>query len=121
MDRQKIGMDAERNAETFLKKSGLKLIIRNFRSRFGEIDLVMLDKYTLVFVEVRCRSSQNYGGAAVSVTRQKQLRIIKTAQWFLAQNNKYHKHDCRFDIIAFEDDAAQQKPLWYKGAFEGPG
>lgn len=121
MDRQKIGMDAERKAEKFLCGNNLRLITRNFRSRYGEIDLIMLDKHTLVFIEVRCRSSRKFGGAAISVTHQKQLRIIKTAQWFLMQNNKYHKHDCRFDIIAFEDDAALQKPLWYKGAFEGPG
>lgn len=120
MDRNQIGMDAERNAETFLQKNGLKLITRNFRSRFGEIDLIMFDRNTLVFIEVRCRKSRDYGGAAASVTRRKQLRIIKTAQWFLAQNSRYHKHDCRFDIIAFEDDATQQKPLWYKGAFDDP-
>lgn len=119
MDRKQIGMDAEKNAEAFLKKKGLKLIIRNFRSRFGEIDLIMLDSNSVVFIEVRQRNSRQYGGAAASVTRQKQLRIIKTAQWFLMQHQKYHKHDCRFDVIAYEDDAAPLKPLWYKGAFAG--
>jgi len=119
MDRKQIGMDAEKNAETFLKKNNLRLVTRNFRSRFGEIDLIMLDKKTLAFIEVRHRKSRLYGGAAASVTRQKQLRIIKTAQWFLMQNQKYQHYDCRFDVIAFEVDTAPTEPLWYKGAFAG--
>ncbi|MGH1461383.1 MAG: YraN family protein [Neptuniibacter sp.] len=117
MDKKKIGMDAERKAETFLRKERLKLITRNFRSRFGEIDLIMMDSNTLVFIEVRLRNSRKYGGAAASVTRQKQSRIIKTAQWFLMQNNQFQSKACRFDVIAFEDEAAPDKPLWYKDAF----
>lgn len=117
MDRQTIGKDAEKHAETFLKSQKLKLISRNYSCRFGEIDLIMQDRSTLVFVEVRHRKSRSFGGAAASVTRTKQQRIIKTAKWFLSQKPTFQKMDCRFDVIAFEDDAAPNHPLWYKGAF----
>lgn len=117
MDRKQLGMDAENHAETFLRNANLKSIARNFSCRFGEIDLIMLERQTLIFVEVRKRKNRRYGGAAASVTHQKQQRIIKTAQWFLAQNKQYQHLDCRFDVIAYEDDAAADQPLWYKGAF----
>lgn len=117
MDRKQLGKDAEQLAELFLKKKKLKTVAQNFSCRFGEIDLIMLDTRTLVFIEVRKRKNRDFGGAAASVTRRKQQRIIKTAQWFLVQHRDYQHLDCRFDVIAFEDDAATDKPLWYKGAF----
>lgn len=117
MDIKILGKDAEKHAETFLKTQQLKLLERNYSCRFGEIDLIMLDRSTLVFIEVRKRKNRSFGGAAASVTHTKQKRIIKTAQWFLSQHSKFQKLDCRFDVIAFEDDAAPNQPLWYKGAF----
>ncbi|WP_299178110.1 YraN family protein [uncultured Neptuniibacter sp.] len=117
MDRQQIGKDAEKYAEQFLKERRLKIIARNFSCRLGEIDLIMLDKNTLVFVEVRLRRNRNYGGAARSVTPSKQLKIIKTAQLFLQKNPQYNNNSCRFDVIAYEYDAAPSEPLWYKDAF----
>jgi putative endonuclease len=63
-----VGQAAESRAEAFLKTQGLTLVARNWRCRFGEIDLVMQDGSTLVFVEVRLRSRSDFGGAAASVT-----------------------------------------------------
>lgn len=117
MDRNKTGKDAEKQAEKFLSQKSLKLIERNYHCRFGEIDLIMLDKDTLAFIEVRFRSTNNYGGAAASVTPFKQKKIIKAAQHFLNKNPKYSHKNCRFDVIAYEYDAAPSEPLWYKGAF----
>lgn len=117
MDRNKIGKDAEAMAEKHLLKHRLKLIARNFNCRFGEIDLIMQEGDTIAFIEVRCRNSKQFGGAAASVTSTKQAKIIKAAQLFLSQQPRLANKNCRFDVIAFEYDAAPSNPLWYKDAF----
>jgi putative endonuclease len=117
MDRKQAGKDAEKQAETFLYKQKLKLLNRNFSCRFGEIDLIMTDGDTIAFIEVRYRNTKKYGGAAASVTPLKQAKIIKTAQLYLSLHPKLANKNCRFDVIAFEYDAAPSNPLWYKDAF----
>ncbi|WP_415890417.1 YraN family protein [Neptuniibacter sp. SY11_33] len=117
MDRNKTGKDAEKHAERFLSKNKLTLVERNYHCRFGEIDLIMLDRRTLVFVEVRYRNSKKFGGAAASVTSAKQRKIIKAAQHYLSHKTQFSNNNCRFDVIAYEYDAAPTKPLWYKDAF----
>lgn len=115
MDRQQIGKDAEAQAERFLQNKGLIPISRNFRCRCGEIDLIMRDGNELVFIEVRKRQWQQFGGAAESVDFRKQRKLIRTAQYYLQQLSK--EPFCRFDVIAFEGKAAADDPLWYKDAF----
>ncbi|MDO6512856.1 MULTISPECIES: YraN family protein [unclassified Neptuniibacter] len=117
MDRNKTGKDAEKQAEKFLQTQRLKLLNRNFSCRFGEIDLIMQDGQTIVFIEVRYRNTKRYGGAAASVTPTKQAKIIKAAQLYLSQQPRLANKNCRFDVIAFEYDAAPSHPLWYKDAF----
>ena len=97
----------------YLKRRGLKLLVRNYSSRHGEIDLIMQDKDTLVFVEVRYRKHDNYGGAVESVDHHKQSRIASTAESYL----QAHSWDgpCRFDIVAIQGEA---KPQWIVGAFD---
>lgn len=91
------GFDAEKVAEQYLKKRGYKLISSNFHSRFGEIDIIMLDKKQLVFVEVKARSSTTFGTPAEFITYSKLSKLQKTAQFFLVQNPKYK--DFRFDAV----------------------
>ena len=83
MNENNTGLDAERLAATFLANHGLKMVVQNYHCRFGEIDLIMTDASTLVFVEVRLRSSSQFGGAAASITLQKQQKLILTAQYYL--------------------------------------
>ena len=109
------GLIYERSAETFLQQSGLELIERNFRGSYGEIDLIMLDRQTLVFIEVRQRSKSRFYSAAASVSARKQSRIIKTALAFLNANPKYHSFFCRFDVLAYRNRS--ESPLWIKSAF----
>src|SRR5204862_504789 len=78
------GTLAEQRAERYLQSQGLGLIERNYRSRFGEIDLIMRDGTSLVFVEVRMRRNKDFGGAAASIDVRKQQRIIRTAHQYLA-------------------------------------
>lgn len=98
-----------------LKQHGLKLLDRNYASKYGEIDLVMQDKDTLVFVEVRRRKHDNYGTAIESVDYQKQTRIANTAENYLQKHP--WSGPCRFDIVAIQGKA---KPQWLIGAFDSP-
>jgi putative endonuclease len=94
------GQAGEDRALVYLQQNGLTLIERNFRCKGGEIDLIMAERGTLVFVEVRTRSSAGYGGAAASVTLRKQARLITAAQVFL---QRYQMPPaCRFDVIAID-------------------
>ncbi len=113
------GDAAEVRALTYLQNQGLVLVERNYRvaggpsRRGGEIDLIMRDRDgTLVFIEVRQRSSSDWGGAAASVTGVKQRRLIRTAQHYLLRLAVWPP--CRFDVIAVEDDAL----AWLPAAFD---
>ena len=107
-----MGALMEWKALRFLKQQGLRFIQRNFRTRLGELDLIMLDYDTLVFVEVRYRKDEHYGGAVASVTRQKQERLIAAAHGFLRIHPCYQNYFCRFDLVAFTED--NKKPEWLK-------
>ena len=109
------GAQAEQQAVLYLQQQGLKLVERNHRSRFGEIDLIMQDGTTLVFVEVRLRNRAEYGGAAASIDVRKQQRIIRTAQLYLAGLG--HVPPCRFDAVLM-DEADGKQLQWLKHAFD---
>lgn len=117
MDRQARGKDAEQKAWHWLIQHGLKPVTRNYHCKLGEIDLILLDNSTLVFVEVRYRTDKRFGGAANSVTTSKQRKIIRTAQHFLMIHSSYQQHNCRFDVIAYETPSEENNPIWYKDAF----
>lgn len=109
------GALAEQSAALYLQKQGLKLVEQNFRSRFGEIDLIMMDGATLVFVEVRMRQNPNFGGAAASIDHNKQQRIIRTSQQYLSCMT--HTPACRFDAILM-GDVRGNNVQWLKNAFD---
>ncbi len=100
---QHAGDLAENRALAHLQKSGLRLLTRNYRCRYGEIDLIMQAQQTIVFVEVRARSRNTFGGAAASVTWAKQKRLWRTAQHYLSTQRL--QAACRFDVVAFEGEA----------------
>jgi putative endonuclease len=97
---QTIGREAEDRACAFLHGRGLRVIERNFRCRGGEIDLIMRDGGTLVFVEVRLRSRPEWGGAAASIDRHKQRRLTLAAQHYLVR--RPWPGPCRFDVVALD-------------------
>lgn len=100
-----------------LGQQGLKLVAQNYHCRFGEIDLIMLDAKTIVFVEVKLRSSGQFGGAAASITPQKQKKIILAAQHYLQTANFKTEPACRFDAILLTKANLQQIE-WIRNAFE---
>lgn len=115
-----IGQQAERMARRHLETQGLIFITQNYRCRRGEIDLIMRDKSTIVFVEVRYRSNNNHGSSAESVTVQKQQRVIMSAEHYLHKHTDLRRHSCRFDVVALCQDSKNPATLhinWIKHAF----
>ena len=113
--RKKQGNKAEDLAFKFLNKKGLKLLEKNFSTKAGEVDLIMQDGETIVFIEVRYRKNADFGGAAASVTPKKQLRVIKAA---LAYQQKHApQSSMRFDVVAIEGD--NEELNWIQSAFDG--
>ena len=101
----------------YLQKQGLRLITRNYHCRGGEIDLIMQEGMTLVFVEVRFRRRSHFGSAIESVDRHKQLRLIRTAETYL-QQYKGHYESCRFDVVGVGPSPNGLKMQWIPNAFE---
>jgi putative endonuclease len=89
----------------------MRLLERNFCCRLGEIDLIMQEGQTLVFVEVRLRRSQQFGGAAASITHHKQQKLLKAAQIYLQKLKTLPP--CRFDVVVTDGDNME----WIKDAF----
>ena len=102
------GAAAEQLALDFLRSKGLEFVAKNFRTRRGEIDLIMLDNKVLVFVEVRFRSSVNYGSAEESITAQKCQRLTAAAQAYMQREGLTDKVSARFDAIAISPDNKNQ-------------
>ena len=109
------GAQAEQWAAQYLQRQGLKPVVQNYRSRFGEIDLIMQDGAALVFVEVPLRRNADFGGAAASIDTHKQQRIIRTAQQYLATLAR--TPPCRFDVVLM-GDARGGQVQWLKNAFD---
>ena len=115
LNKNNAGLAAEKLAATFLSAQGLKLVAQNYHCRFGEIDLIMQDASTLIFIEVRLRSNKSFGSAAASITPQKQQKLMLTAQHYLQQNPQ--KNACRFDVLLM-DKVAIGAITWLKNALE---
>ncbi|MGB5395655.1 MAG: YraN family protein [Gammaproteobacteria bacterium] len=117
------GRQSEQACCDYLQQQGLKLLEKNFRGRHGEIDLIMLEGKTLVFVEVRYRKNNNFGGALASITPQKQHRISATAEFYLQQQPKYK--NARIDVVGMaqkpqnshESTRTEYSFEWIKNAF----
>ncbi len=116
-ERKAIGLLGEELALAHLTSHGLILITRNYRAKVGELDLVMLDGKILVFVEVRCRSSQQYGGPAASITWEKQRRLVRAAEHLLMKRADLRTYPARFDVIAITTGEPETKLDWIKSAF----
>lgn len=114
---QQQGYAKENQAAIFLQQQGVEILERNVDNVFGEIDIVARSGHTLVFIEVRARSSSRYGGARSSVSLAKQQRLKRTALSFLPSwSTRYFDGVtpcCRFDVIAFEGESL----IWIQDAF----
>jgi putative endonuclease len=111
-----LGDEAENKALRFLIREGLTPVTRNFRTRGGEIDLIMLHGVCLTFIEVRYRQSSRFSRPALTVDHHKQNKILRTAALFLAREKRYAGHIMRFDVIAIEG-GEEGRIEWIQDAF----
>ncbi len=116
-DRNAIGARIERAAAAFLQGKGLSTVAANARYRDGELDLVMRDGATLVFVEVRHRRSDGHGGGAASVDVAKRRKLVRAAQRFLLGHPKFAELPCRFDVVEAAGDPDAPRLNWLRDAF----
>lgn len=115
------GKSAELKAKKYLQKNDLALVSQNYRCKGGEIDLIMKDGSTLVFIEVRYRRKNEYGSSEESVDIHKQRRIIHAATHYLHTHPSMQSCACRFDVIALCQDSQNTARLqfnWIKHAFD---
>lgn len=113
-----IGARFEQYALEHLELAGLRLVARNWRTRYGELDLVMRDGQELVFVEVRYRRDPRFGGGAASVGPAKRARLARAAAAFLQAHPRLASLPCRFDVIAFGGTVEAPASDWQRAAFE---
>lgn len=111
------GKEGESIAEAFLKKRGYKIVRRNFRSSHGEIDLIAWDAGTLVFVEVKSRSTDRFGGPVSAVGRRKQVKIGVVAADFI-QKERLGSSPCRFDVVSIVGQSGAATVDLFQNAFE---
>lgn len=114
------GKFAEDYACYYLQQAGLTFLTRNFRCRYGEIDLIMQQKNCIVFVEVRYRKTADFGSAIESINATKKQRVRQTAHFYLQQFDKRQQYDWRFDWLGLSPAKEPQKFLveWLENAWE---
>lgn len=117
LNKRAVGHQAEATAQKYLKQQGLRVVASNYHCRLGEIDLIMQDGDTLVFVEVRCRAEHAQVSAAESITPAKMRKIRQTAAHYMMRYAE--QPDCRFDVMAMTHSAAKigYTMDWIKNAF----
>ncbi|WP_339063366.1 YraN family protein [Tepidibacillus marianensis] len=101
IQRRNLGKWGEETAKKHLLNRGYLFIDQNWRTRFGELDLIMMDKETVVFIEVRTKSNSQYGFALESINQRKRQKLFQTAQAYL-QSKKCWERPIRFDLISID-------------------
>ena len=112
--RRALGKKGETAARGYLERHGVRILVENFTCAAGEIDLIGREQDTLLFIEVKTRSSSAFGPPQLAVHYRKQKQIVRTAQWFLA---------CRFDVLAVTFPKGEEVPRidWLRDAFPVEG
>jgi putative endonuclease len=111
------GARVEAAARAHLVRAGLQPVASNAGYRVGELDLVMRDGPTLVFVEVRFRADDRFGGGAASITAAKRRRLVRAASLFLASHPRWADAPCRFDVVDASGDVDSPMLTWIRDAF----
>ena len=112
------GRIAEQLAITYLTQQGLKPVSKNFHSRFGEIDLIMLDKNSLAFIEVRYRKDEKHMAVIETVDQHKCKKIVMASEYFLQTHRKYQRYQCRYDVVTILGLFDSPSIEWIKNAFQ---
>ncbi len=115
--RQLLGKEGEKVAERYLRKKGYRVVERNYRCSAGEVDLIVLDRRVVVFVEVKTRTDHRFGTPLEAVEIRKQKKMIQTAQIFLSQKRLYQR-DTRFDVVGISWPGGEPMVEHIQNAFE---
>lgn len=115
--KQVLGREGEQIAERYLRKKGYRVVERNYRCPVGELDLIFLDRRVIVFVEVKTRLDERFGGPVESVNPRKQRKMIKTALFFLSEH-KLHHREARFDVVGISFAGREPVVEHIQNAFE---
>lgn len=115
--RHQFGQASETRAEQFLRAKGYRILERNLRTSLGELDLVAEDAGVLVFVEVKARATDAFGGALLAVDRRKQAKLVRLASQYLAQRHLSDK-PCRFDVVLVQGQPSAGQIEHLQNAFE---
>ena len=108
--RHQFGQASELLAERYLQGKGYRILARNLRTSLGELDLVAEDRGVLVFVEVKARATEAFGGAALAVDRRKQAKLVRLASQYLAQRHLSDR-SCRFDVVLVQGLPSSQSRI----------
>lgn len=117
VDTSEIGREGEALAIAYLQKNGYRIVEKNYRCRFGEIDIVALDRKTVCFIEVKTRSTDQYDRPEVAVHKQKQHKLSRVALWFLREK-RLNNVRARFDVLAIRKRGKLNEIQHFKNAFE---
>lgn len=117
VDTSEIGREGEALAIAYLQKNGYRIVEKNYRCRFGEIDIVALDQKTVCFIEVKTRSTDQYDRPEVAVHKQKQHKLSRVALWFLREK-RLNNVRARFDVLAIRKRGNLNEIKHFRNAFE---
>ena len=117
LNKKELGSIGEKLAVSFLEAKGYRILERNFKSKIGEVDIVAQDKDTVCFIEVKARTTDDFGKAIEAVSTTKQRRLAKVALFYLRKNN-LEDVGVRFDVVAIDFDEEDPKIEIIKNAFE---
>ncbi|HEX5421729.1 MAG TPA: YraN family protein [Gammaproteobacteria bacterium] len=121
-DRQKTGRYWEDAASRYLARQGIETLLRGYRCRLGELDLVCAEAEGLVVVEVRARSASTYAGALGSIDSRKRRKIVLATRHLLMRHPGWYHRPLRFDVVAFDRiDSEQPELRWIRNAFDANG
>lgn len=112
-----IGAQIEKSVRVYLESKGLLFVCANYYSKYGEIDLIMRENSTLVFIEIRYRKDNGYGDGLSTVTPRKQDKIKKTAFCYLKKTQLFDKTNCRFDVVSVAKEENGLSIDWIQDAF----
>jgi putative endonuclease len=112
------GKLAEEIAARYLKNQNIKILGKNFHSRYGEIDLIGLDDEVVLFIEVRYRKNEHFLTAVETIDQHKCKKIVITSQYYLNENKKYRSYFCRYDVITITGEFDRPVIEWIKNAFQ---
>ncbi len=112
------GAEAEAVAAALLERGGIRILERNYRCRYGEIDIIGLERQLLIFVEVRYRRRQHRLAAVETVDRHKCRRLLTTGQYYLNRHKKHQTRQYRFDVLTITGELSSPAFEWIKNAFQ---